>query len=474
MFSNNGTELPRRTWSLAARLTAWYTGFSMALLLVVTGLLYWRLAYNLEREDDHLLAERVEIVKSMVESGDTAQARQKLLEAFSGDSEIRLHVRLLDGSGHVLIETSGMADVLPKEVFSQTEGGGVNYQASGKSYRLLASRIELPSGTSTLQIAMDRSEEVEVLEDYQRNLWIALGVAFVTCLVVGHQIASRGTRPVRDMAEAMNHIHSANLGEQLDTSHMPAELQSLAKTFNLMLGRLRRSFDQLTQFSSNIAHELRTPLNNLRGEVEVTLAQKRTTEEYREALSSCLEECNRLAMLVDRMLFLARAENAKLPLERESLSLRNELKTVVDFYDASAAESAITLKLELQGDIPIQADRTLLQRAVGNLIANALAHTGGNGSVTVRGFSENGDVVVEVCDNGTGIAADALPHIFDRFYRADGARSSAQGRVGLGLAIVRSICELHGGKVTVQSQSGKGTCFRLCFPCSGVEASSPR
>jgi two-component system heavy metal sensor histidine kinase CusS len=205
-----------------------------------------------------------------------------------------------------------------------------------------------------------------------------------------------------------------------------------------MLDRLEESFKRLARFSADIAHELRTPVNNLRREAEVALGKSRSAEGYREVLGSCLEECARLSRIIDSLL-----------------------------YEAAAAEAGVTLRLICSDGMVANLDRTLFQRAVGNLVANALAHTPAGGIVTVAAGREDGAVTVNVTDTGCGIPEAHLPHVFDRFYRVDDARSTATGGVGLGLAIVKTIAGLHHGSAMIKSEVGKGTRVTLAFPYGG-------
>jgi two-component system heavy metal sensor histidine kinase CusS len=205
----------------------------------------------------------------------------------------------------------------------------------------------------------------------------------------------------------------------------------------------------------------------------VALHRPRSPEEYREVLVSALEEYARLSRLIDSLLFLARAESSAGRIARERLDVGRELTTVRDFYEATAAEAGIALRLEAAEGIVAELDRTLLQQAVGNLVANALAHTPSGGTVTLAAARHADAVQVEVADTGAGIAPEHLPHVFDRFYRAEAARTaSATGRVGLGLALVKSIATLHGGTVTIASIRGQGTRVGLVLPCRETDAAA--
>jgi len=244
-------------------------------------------------------------------------------------------------------------------------------------------------------------------------------------------------------------------------------LASLARTFNQMLDRLEESFERISRFSADIAHDLRTPVNNIRGEAEVALARARTSSEYRDVIESCLEEAVRLSDLIGDLLFLARAESPLSYLHRERVDVGELLGGVKDYYEASAADGGVSLTTTVAGEPVIaELDRTLLQRAVGNLVSNALAHTPPGGAVVLGTNADHSTIHIEVSDSGIGIPAEALPRVFDRFFRVDSSRSHGSGGTGLGLAIVKSIALLHGGNVEIASQPGQGTRVTLQMPVS--------
>jgi two-component system heavy metal sensor histidine kinase CusS len=205
-------------------------------------------------------------------------------------------------------------------------------------------------------------------------------------------------------------------------------------------------------------------MNNLRAVIEVALGKPRTGEEYRDTLGSCLEECGRLTRLIDSLLFLARAENPKTVLNVESVDMAEELCVVSEYFGTVASEAGVYLSVDAPSGMQVEVDRTLFQRAVSNLVMNGIAHTPDGGSVTLEAMQDSSDIVMKVRDTGDGIAAEDLPHIFERFYRADKARSAASGRVGLGLAIVKGIVECHGGSVAAASNPGAGTSITMRFP----------
>jgi two-component system heavy metal sensor histidine kinase CusS len=313
---------------------------------------------------------------------------------------------------------------------------------------------------------MDLSQEVEVLSQHRIWVWAVLAVAAILCPRMGIVSARWGTRPLREVSETARHISSSTLNERIQVERYPLEIATLANSFNAMLQRLEDSFLRLSRFSADIAHELRTPVNNIRGESEVALARSRTAEEYRDALGSCLEESVRLSELIESLLFLARSESPGDHLKRKRQDIGALLSSVRDYYEASALESGVTLHLHCEGEVAGEVDGPLLQRALGNLVSNALAHTAAGGAVWLSAAQQSRQLRIEVKDTGSGISAEALPKVFDRFYRADPARARGSGGTGLGLAIMRQIVVLHGGDVKIESHPGEGTTVSVTLPAS--------
>ena len=227
-----------------------------------------------------------------------------------------------------------------------------------------------------------------------------------------------------------------------------------------MLDRLEDSFTRLSQFSGDLAHELRTPLGNILGTAEVALTRDRTPAEYREVLETAAAECDRLSHTVENLLFLARADAAREEIERKPFDARVAAEKIVAFYDAAAEEQAV--KIECSGEGKINGDSLLFSRALSNLIENALRFTRDGGKIMVAIASRHARTEVSVKDDGRGIEPEHLPRVFDRFYRAESSRSSHGA--GLGLALVKSIVDLHEGSVTIESEFGRGTTVVLKFP----------
>lgn len=451
----------RRAWSLALRMTVWYTASSFVLLLVATAYLYWALGAHLDREDDQFLADRVRRLRQIVAGSDFDAAALRREVERPESPYWRFRVVLAHPAGFVA-ETPGTGDEIPRDTvaLAADEAAFDHRSASGEHYRVRSYRS--PGGV-VIVAAMNRRHDSELLEDYRRHLSYVLGLGLMGCAAIGYWVARRGLRPVRAITDTASRIDPANFGERIDTAGLPAELLALADTFNAMLDRLERSFDRLGRFSADIAHELRTPVNNLRGEVEVALGKTRSPDEYRDVLASNLEECGRLTRLIESLLFLARAENPQMQVVKDTVDVGTELATVCEFYEAAAGEKGVKLVVAVVGRFYADLNRTLFQRAVGNLVENAVAHTPAGGTVTMTARTNETSAIVEVIDTGGGIPAAHMPHVFDRFYRADPSRTSSAGNVGLGLAIVKSVVELHGGNIEIAGGEG-GTRATMTFP----------
>jgi two-component system heavy metal sensor histidine kinase CusS len=262
------------------------------------------------------------------------------------------------------------------------------------------------------------------------------------------------------MTRSLGRVDPTHLKERIAPADWPRELQPLAIAFDDMLKRLDDSFTRLSQFSADLAHELRTPVANMMGEAQVALTRERTAAEYRETIESAVGECERLSRIVDNLLFVARVDAAREPIARKQFEARAAAEKIAAFYQTIADDRHVTISCRGEGQI--YADPDLFERAVGNLLDNALHFTPENGSIQIMISKHAGGIEVAVSDNGCGIASEHLPRVFDRFYRAEAARGSDGS--GLGLALVKSIIELHGGSAIIDSEVGRGTTVILTFP----------
>jgi heavy metal sensor kinase len=264
------------------------------------------------------------------------------------------------------------------------------------------------------------------------------------------------------MVEAARRISAERLAERVEETGAGDELDRLAQTFNRMLSRLDAAFQQVRRFSADASHELQTPLTALRGELEVALRSSRTPEEYQETLKSALEEIERIARLVEGLLILARAESGALRMDRRPVDLAELVEEVYWRLKVLADERSVDLRMTGLEPVTVTGDRDRLRRLLVNLVDNAVKYTGPGGQVGLSVAREGERVRVEVSDTGRGIPLEEQEQIFQPFFRSE-AVLSEQGS-GLGLSIARSIALAHGGELSVESEPGKGSTFRVGLP----------
>ncbi len=470
MSSKNGTEpagLMGKSGSIIARLTFWYALLSVVLIASAGSVLYWVLTDRLRQEDDQMLAGRIaEIRAILLHPTDSAVFR----EEFQRETAMLYgtYTRVLDSQGTIVVEAPTSSAVFSRrkasDPFSEIPGDerGADWSDEGEIFRIMSSHVAVGSGF-TVQVAMSRTKEEEVIAAYRRTLWLTVSAALAIAVVVGYLIARRGLTPVSRLASIVTELSAAHLHRRIGNDAWPRELRPLAANFDQLLARLEESFARISRFSADIAHELRTPLHILRGEAEMALSKARSSEDYRTCIESAAEEYERLTRMVDALLFLARTEHPHAQLDKKALALDQEIAAVCAFHQAMADELEITLITGGAGTV--LADSGLLRRALGNLIVNALRHTPSGGRMAVEAReTPDREAEIVVSDTGDGIAPEDLPHVFDRFYRADSARLRQGSGTGLGLAIVQSIMQLHGGTVSLDSELGRGTAVTLKFP----------
>jgi two-component system, OmpR family, heavy metal sensor histidine kinase CusS len=465
--------------SLAKRLSLWYASSAFLLILITTGLLYFGLTQRFDQQNDQYLREKLSSLRTLVHGPrqNLSTVRWEVEEERETISAIRVMSRVLSSDERIQFETNGMSKELPTELLDslgQQEGTGRDVRSTtGKHFRVLTGKFKanppsVPSGFE-IQVAIDLTYQQQLLESYRNRVWLVLGIGLLAAVLIGHRIARAGMAPLEQMANIVRRVRSTTLNERLPLGGLPREVYELAETLNETLDRLEDAFERLSRFSSDLAHELRSPIGNIRGELEITLARARTPLEYREVIGSSLEECQKLSRLIDRLLFLARAERPETQIRRERVDLQRELKTFLEFYEPAATERGIQMSLEVAAPIAADADRTLFQVAISNLLENAIHHTAEGGSIALRACVKDSVLSISVSDTGIGIPPDQLQRVFERFYRVDPAREHKNGGAGLGLALVQTVARLHSGRTEIQSELGRGTCVTIHFPCSQPE-----
>src|SRR3989441_3696993 len=338
----------------------------------------------------------------------------------------------------------------------------------------------LPYGASDgTQFVIEVAAPYNQIESVLRGLLLtfALGLLLIVALAIGGgYLLMRGAlRPVDRIRQRAARITSRNLSERLPVLHTGDELERLAIDLNQMIDRLEESFHQINRFSADASHELRTPLTVLQGELEA-IAQRGQSlpEDVKDTIGSALEETHRLAKIVESLLTISRLEAGEARVQPVRLDFAELTRTTADQMKLLAEEKHISMTCDGTNPVEVDADPSRLKQVIVNLLDNAIKYTPQGGNIGISITRRDDHAVLEVADSGLGISADDLPHVFERFYRADKARSRQMGGTGLGLSIVRSICLAHGGQVTVNRTEGRGSLVRVGLPVAAGNRAEPR
>ncbi|HEX4696161.1 MAG TPA: heavy metal sensor histidine kinase [Candidatus Udaeobacter sp.] len=451
--------------SIAWELIVLFTVATSLLLACGLGVFYAIVVRHAFAEDNAVLADKIStLTGDLHESGFDAFAQE--LSAGQEGEQSAYWIRMVDAEGRTYAETPGMNQLLPPDSFpppaklaSAVKNRKV-YRNGPKLFSLVTVNDASAGQTYTLQIAQDRSSDESVEHNFAVLFAVVLASSALGSGLIAIIVTRRGLRPLQEMMQSFARVDPTHLKERVTPSGWPRELQPLALAFDGMLKRLDDSFTRLSQFSADLAHELRTPIANMLGEAQVVLTRDRTAAEYRQTIESTIGECERLSRIVDNLLFVARADAAREPIPRQRFDARAAVEKIAAFYQTVAEDRHVTISCSGEGQI--YADPDLFERAVGNLLDNALRFTPENGAIGIGLSERNSSFEVAVHDNGCGIAPEHLPRVFDRFYRAEPSRSS--DGAGLGLALIKSIVDLHAGSASIDSEIGYGTTVTLTFP----------
>lgn len=462
----DSTSAPR-VKSLARSIAVLYimsvvVGFTICALL-----LYFKLVQQLHDSANDELQSEITSVRAILSSPDGLRVLKEVMLVEAKGEEPTSHcilMRIVDREGRVVVDCPSMRTSLPPSVFPQ--GGDTRVKkvdTESTAYLVRNTRLLDPVSEERwwrLQIAIDLAEHRRLAATYRTYLLLFAVAAFLFSIPASYLVAKRGLKPLNDLSGSIRTITGSRLSTRLEVARFPSDMHPVVESVNGMMARLEDSFQRLSHYSGNLAHELRTPINNLMLEAEIALSQARSPQEYQETIASSLAEYERLAAVIDKLLFLARADNENNDLLFEKLDAKAEVEEVVDYFSDEASAAGVCLAFCV--DAVFWADRTLFRRALSNLISNALTHTPAGGEVVISSSKGNaGEVEVTVTDTGCGIYSEHLPFLFDRFYRVKSG--SNHSGTGLGLAIVKAIMQMHNGDVSIWSQPGHGTAVTLHF-----------
>src|SRR5436305_3303435 len=392
--------------SIASQLILLFTLAAALLLACGLGVFYWIVVRHAFAEDNAVLADKVNALQTSFEQRGGLEAVAAEINTAGSRQRAPFLVRVLDPTGATIGQTTGMERLLPANIFppvvSREIAAPTEHRVAGKSFALTTRRAVADGQQFTIQVAQDRSSEEQVERGFGILALVVLSGSIFASVLIAISVTRRGLRPLEEMKRSLERIGPTHLNERVASANWPRELQPLATAFDEMLKRLDDSFTRLSQFSADLAHELRTPIANMLGEAQVALSRDRSSAEYRETIESTIGECDRLSGIVDNLLFVARADAAREPVARKRFDARAAVEKIAAFYQAIADERNVSISCI--GDGYIYADPNLFERAVGNLLDNALRFTPKNGSIQIALSKHDIDFDIAVSENGCVIA----------------------------------------------------------------------
>jgi heavy metal sensor kinase len=464
------------TRSLSFRLVTWYAGVLTLVFVLLGALTIILLRQYLESNVLDTQARRArQIVDTLVaavsRTGETGMARE-VEELYAPEANERF-IRITRGDGHVVYASGNPHDgsfdpaTVPAPSLAR-EGPFLRKESLPKGSVLIAA-VSNTGATAlryVVEVGVSTARTEETVRQVLLMLAIGLPVAVSVAVAGGFVLVRRALKPVDNLSQKAAVITQHNLSERLPVVRTGDELERLSLSLNLMISRLEDAINSSKQFVADASHELRTPLAVLRGELENLAQDSQLKSQTRETLGSALEEVDRLAKIVEGLLALSRLDTGEVKSEWVRFDLAELVATTADQMNLLAEDKHIAVVCDCAERVMVEGDQARLKQVVVNLLDNAIKYTPDGGRIRLKTARDEGSAVLDVVDDGIGIPPEALPHVFKRFFRVDGSRSREHGAggAGLGLSIVKSICDAHGARVEVSSTPGQGSQFRVRQP----------
>jgi heavy metal sensor kinase len=463
--------------SISFRLVAWYAGLLAIIFALLCALLYLDLRHFLENQLRESQARRARQIANtlLAHVKQTSEAFVVNQTVDWYDPEINdCFIRITRGDGTVIYTSGAPKDgsFNPAEVPTLAPSSKTDFsrkiKLSDDKTLLIAALNFKSSGNPNYLIEfgvlLDPVEDM--LDHVFLQLALGLPLAIIIIAVGGYLLVRRALTPVEQITRAAEQITQHNLSERLPVSKTGDELERLSISLNRMIARIDDAFQNSKRFVADASHELRTPLTILRGELENLADDSRLEPEIRERAGSLHEEAVRLSQIVEQLFTLSRLDAGEAQIDWSHFDLADLAKTTAEQMNLLAEDKKISIVCDANKTVAVEGDRARLKQVVVNLLDNAIKYTPPNGAIQLRVKTNNGHAILEVEDNGVGVPREALPHIFERFYRVDQIRSGDFEGAGLGLSIVKAICAAHGAEIETTSVPKVGSCFRVKLPLS--------
>jgi signal transduction histidine kinase len=424
------------------RLALWYAALFVGGSVVIVFMTYWLTAASLAQRDREILNSKLGQYAAVYVRGglsaltDTVQAEQRTAPE-------RLFVRVVDRGEEAI-------------VLSQPEGWDLE--------RLETASLTLTDGT-LVQVGKSTDAREQMLARFRAALGLVTLTVVIVALTGGFVVTRSAVRPIRRLTRAVARIVSTGRTDErvpLPGGGSGDAIDELTRLFNAMLDRIEGLVTAMRGALDNVSHDLRTPLTRLRGTAEMALVSAPDAERYRDALADCMEESDRVLVMLNTLMDISEAESGAMHLNRDAVQLGEVVSRAVDLYRDVADAKGVALAAHIPGGVVVVADRTRLEQVAANLIDNALKYTPAGGRVDVEVLADGERARLRVRDTGPGIRPDELPHIWERLFRGDTSRT--ERGLGLGLSLVKAVVEAHGGTVEVESEPGQGSVFTVSLP----------
>jgi heavy metal sensor kinase len=463
--------------SLSFRLVAWYAGLLACIFVLLCSLLYLDLRHfletNLWQSQERRAHQIADTLLARIQETGPAYVAGRAKEWYQPEISDRF-IRITQAGGPVIYASSAPVD----GSFNPAEVPAFSPSPTPESLR----KVELSNG-KTLVIAtlsypspgnpayiVESGTLLDPVETMLNHLFLQLMVGLPLAIVIvaagGYLLVLRALTPVERITRAAERITQHNLSERLPVSKTGDELERLSVSLNRMIARLDDAFQNSKRFVADASHEMRTPLTILRGELENLVEDSRLDAEVRDRAASLFEEAVRLSRIVEQLFMLSRLDAGEAQADWSRFDLAGLAKTTAEQMGLLAEDKKISITCDANQPVLVEGDSARLKQVVVNLLDNAIKYTPQNGAIQLHVHAVNGHAILEVEDNGVGISPEALPHIFERFYRVDQIRSGDFEGAGLGLSIVKAICSAHGAEIEATSRLSQGSCFRAKFPLS--------
>ncbi len=470
--------------SLRFQMTAWIGVLLAATLLLFAATVYFGVKQHLTSQLRQELIEEAraigeQLLVAVPTRGDQ-YAVAEINESYDPEVNGRF-IRVTREDGRILYRSGsprdGSFDASAIPLASERDARGYEprtVSVGGKLLVLQGLNYVAPDGTKFL-IETGAGYGLVARELKSIRLTFALGIpVFLVVAVLGGLLLVRiSLKPIRAITEQAERISSESISQRLPVAKTGDEIERLSLSLNRMIGRLDESIQHISRFSADVSHELRTPLTIVRGELEAMASRPGNTPETLESVGTTLEEIERLTRIVDQLLTISRLDAGQAGIERSRVDLGSLARSTAEQMQLLVDEKRIAVHYRIESDTCVSGDPLRLKQVLVNLLDNAVKYTaeGGHIEVGVRALDQM--AILSVVDSGIGISEEALPHVFERFYRADKARARSTGGTGLGLSIVRAIVAAHDGVVSVRSDPRTGTEVRVELPLDAVETRNP-